>query len=257
MKLTILGVGTFFVNTGRSASAYLLVADGKKILIDCGPGTLMRLSQIGVAPRDLDYIFITHFHADHTSDLFPLFMNLRLLDFYPENKLTKFPQIIGPKGIYKFLLRISDIYQLPSLKNWEKIKLADVKPSQEIGKIKIEAFKVKHNAFGVLAKANAYRFSHEGKTIAFSGDSIHCLGIEKACRNADLFVCDASYPKGEANAAHMDTKDVGEISKKCRVKKVVLTHLYPQYDNVDLVSEVKEYFPGEVLKGKDLMEIEV
>jgi ribonuclease BN (tRNA processing enzyme) len=257
MKLTILGVGTFFVNTNRSSSAYLLEADNKKILIDCGPGTLMRLSQIGITPADLDYIFITHFHADHTSDLFPLFMNLRLLDFYPESKLTKFPQIIGPKGIYKFMLKLSNAYQLPAVINWEKVELKDIKPSQQIGNIKVNAYKVKHNAFGIFAKAHAYRFSCEGKTIAFSGDTVRCTGIEKACKNADIFLCDGSYSKGNANAAHLDTKDIGEICQKSKVKKVILCHQYPQYDNVNLVSEVKEFFSGEIVKGKDLMELTI
>jgi len=70
MKITILGTGTFYVNNKQSGPAYLLEADGKKILIDCGPGTLMRLSDIGLTPDDIDYVFISHFHADHTSDLF-------------------------------------------------------------------------------------------------------------------------------------------------------------------------------------------
>lgn len=257
MKLTILGVGTFFVNQNRSSSAYLLEVDNKKILIDCGPGTLMRLSQIGTSPTDLDYIFITHFHADHTSDLFPLFMNLRLLDFHPESKPTKFPQIIGSKGIYKFIPKLSNIYQLPSVINWKKVEFKEIKPSQQMGNIKIDAFKVKHNAFGIFAKAYAYRFSCEGKTIAFSGDTVRCTGVEKACKNADIFLCDSSYPKGKANVAHMDTKDIGEICQKSKVKKVILCHQYPQYDNIDLVNQVKEFFSGEVVKGKDLMEINI
>lgn len=73
IKLTLLGTGTFFVTKDRSSSAFLLEADDKKVLMDCGPGTLMRLSQVGVSVEDLDYIFITHFHADHTSLSFPSF----------------------------------------------------------------------------------------------------------------------------------------------------------------------------------------
>lgn len=257
MKLTILGVGTFFVTTNRSSSAYLLEVDSKKILIDCGPGTLMRLSQIGISPADLDYIFITHFHADHTSDLFPLFMNLRLLDFYPESKPTKFPKIIGPKGIYKFIFKLSNTYQLPSVNNWGKVEFKEIKLSQQIGNIKIDAFKVKHNAFGIFAKAQAYRFSCEGKTIVFSGDTVRCTGVEKACKSAGLFLCDTSYPKGKGNVAHMDTKDIGEICQKSKVKKVILCHQYPQFDSYDLVSEVKEFYSGEVVLGKDLMEFAI
>lgn len=33
---------------------------------DAGRGTTMRLSQLGVSPADLDAIFFTHMHSDHT-----------------------------------------------------------------------------------------------------------------------------------------------------------------------------------------------
>ncbi len=253
-KLTILGAGTFFVDKNRSASAYFLEIDNKKILIDCGPGTLIKLSQIGVKPQDIDFIFITHFHADHTSDLFPLFMNLRLTDFDNTNTSLIFPQIIGPKGIYKFMLNCSRNYQLPALKGWDKVKFIDIDKQQKITKnIKVEAYKVKHVAFGVIANAYAYCFTYKNKVITFSGDSIKCPGVEKACKNADIFVCDASYAKGKGNLAHMDTYDIGEIAQRNKVKKVILSHLYPQTDNVNLVTEVKEKFSGEVVKAKDLM----
>lgn len=255
IKLTLLGTGTFFVDKNRSASAYLLEADNKKILIDCGPGTLIRLSQAGLKLEKIDYVFITHFHADHTSDLFPLFMNYRISDLFAGGTLSKFPQIIGPKGIGKFMLKTSKNIELHSMKNWDKIKFTDIKPMQKIGNIKIESFKVKHIAFGFAAKSHAYRFVVGNKIIVFSGDSAKCSAIEKACKNADLFICDASYPKGKSNPAHMDTHDIGTIAQKCQVKKVILSHLYPQIDNINLVKEVKEKFSGEVIKGKDLMTI--
>ena len=257
MKLIILGTGTFFVNKDRSASAYLLEIDDKKILIDCGPGTLMRLSQAGIKLEEIDYIFITHFHADHTSDLFPLFMNYRLTDLFSGGNLLKSPQIFGPKGIYKFMLKLSKYHELPCLEGWGKMKFFDVEDTQKIGNIIVEAFRVNHSTSGLGANGYAYRFTIGNKIIAFSGDSVKCSGVEKACINADLFICDASYPKGKHNLAHMDTVDIGNIAKKNNVKKVILSHLYPQTNDIDLVSEVKENFFGEVVRGKDLMTIDL
>lgn len=258
IKLTILGTGTFFVNKDRSASAYLLEVDDKKILIDCGPGTLMRLSQVGVKLEDIDYVFITHFHSDHTSDLFSLFMNFRLMDLFSGGNLSRLPQIIGPKGIYKFMLKLSKIFELPCLEGWGKMKFVDVAKWQKIGNIEVEAFRVKHTVFGfVIKNSYAYRFTVGDKIIAFSGDSTKCSGVEKACRKADIFVCDASYAKGKHTLAHMDTEEVGIIAQKNQVKKVILIHFYPQTENLDLVKEVKENFSGEVIKGKDLMAIDV
>jgi len=253
VKITILGSGTFFVNKNRSAPVYLLETDGKKILIDCGPGTLMRLSQLGLKPKDIDLIFITHFHADHTSDLFPFFMNLFLEDRFLGGKLLDCPEIFGPKGIYDFMVKISRLFQLPAVEKWGKIKIMEVKKQQRIGDIKIESFKVKHIALGVDAEANAYRFTIKDKIIAFSGDSAKCPGVKKVCRNADLFVCDTSQPKGKGNPSHMDTVDIGNIAQEAGVKKVVLSHLYEQTDKIDLVKQVKEKFSSEVIRAKDFM----
>jgi ribonuclease Z len=40
-----------------------------KLQFDTGRGTNMRLSQIGVSPAQLNAIFFTHMHGDHTEGL--------------------------------------------------------------------------------------------------------------------------------------------------------------------------------------------
>lgn len=58
------GAGTL-VQYGTTAS------DCGDVLLqfDAGRGTTMRLSQLGVSPRDLDAVFLTHLHSDHTEGL--------------------------------------------------------------------------------------------------------------------------------------------------------------------------------------------
>lgn len=257
MKLTILGTGSFYVTTKRSGPAYLLEADGKKILVDCGPGTLMRLSQIGVSPEEIDYVFISHFHPDHTGDLFAFQMNFRLNEFFGDHKIKKFPIIYGPSGIETFTKKLSKVCQLPAFDNYSKIKYQAYEKPIQIGKIIVKPFRVKHIPFGLSAKAYSLRFEFGGKVIAYSGDSIKHVGLEKVSKKADLFVCDCSYAKGKSSPAHMDTHQIGEIAEKAKPKKVVLTHFYPNLEKLDLVSEVKEKFDGEVVMGKDMMEVEV
>lgn len=256
MKVTILGTGTFFVDKDRSGPAYLLEADDKKILIDCGPGTLNRLSQIGVKLDDIGYVLLTHFHPDHTSDLFAFQMSFRLKDFFGD-KDYKTPVIYGPKGIDIFTKRLSEVYQLPAFNNYSKIEYKEIQPDFALGGIVVKAFRVQHTAFGATADAFAFRFEHAGKVFVFSGDCIKSPEVEAACTNADLVICDTSYAKGKGSAAHMDTVEVGEIAQTAGVKKVVLTHFFPQTAEVDIVSEVKETYSGEVIRGEDLMEMEV
>ncbi len=42
------------------------------VLMDAGPGTLARLAAAGVSYRDLEYVLVSHLHADHTLDLVTL-----------------------------------------------------------------------------------------------------------------------------------------------------------------------------------------
>ncbi|OGD67671.1 hypothetical protein A2442_03815 [Candidatus Campbellbacteria bacterium RIFOXYC2_FULL_35_25] len=254
MKITILGSGSFYTNKERSGPSYLLEVDGKKILIDCGPGTLMRLSQLGVNPTEIDYVFISHFHADHTSDLFAFQMNFRLNDFFYAKKLEKFPTIYGPVGIENFTQKLSQAYQLPAFEDWVNIKYENLSSTLTLGGLTVKSFRTKHTAFGVIADAYSFRFEFEGKFVAFSGDSIKDIGVENASKDVDLFICDSSCTKGNASPAHMDTYEIGEIAETSKVKKVVLSHFYPNTEDIDMVGEVKEKFSGEVIHGEDFME---
>jgi len=47
-----------------------------RLQFDVGRGTTMRLSQLGLTPNDIDAVFLTHLHSDHTEGLIGL-MQLR------------------------------------------------------------------------------------------------------------------------------------------------------------------------------------
>ncbi len=57
-----------------------------KLQFDAGRGTLLRLSQAGVQPGQVNAVFFTHMHSDHTEG-FPEIMQLRWNFSYKEPKL--------------------------------------------------------------------------------------------------------------------------------------------------------------------------
>jgi glyoxylase-like metal-dependent hydrolase (beta-lactamase superfamily II) len=62
-------VDTDYVRPGLAA-AHLLVVDGRAAFIDTGPGPaapklLAALEEVGLAPEQVDYLFLTHVHLDH------------------------------------------------------------------------------------------------------------------------------------------------------------------------------------------------
>src|SRR4029450_971410 len=65
MRVTLLGTGTPFPNPERFGSAILVEVAGKKLLFDCGRGVVIRLTQDGASPKEIDGLFLTHLHSDH------------------------------------------------------------------------------------------------------------------------------------------------------------------------------------------------
>ena len=56
-------------------------------------------------------------------------------------------------------------------------------------------------------------------------------------------------------AKHLTPTEAGRIASAADVKKVVLTHLYPPCDDIDVKSIVEEQFQGEVVVAEDFMKI--
>ena len=68
-RVTILGSGTCVPSVKRSACAVLINSKSAVIVLDCGPGTMRRLTETGTAVTDVTHLFFSHFHPDHTGEL--------------------------------------------------------------------------------------------------------------------------------------------------------------------------------------------
>ena len=93
MNIKFLGTGGAFDFEKGTAAAIVEVA-GKKILIDCGFSTILKLAEKDLA-KDIDYILVTHLHGDHVGSLPTLLA-------YIFHKLGKsVPKIIVPSDVFQ------------------------------------------------------------------------------------------------------------------------------------------------------------
>src|SRR2546428_9583420 len=93
MKVRILGCVDAFGSGGRNQSGYLVEADQRFFLLDCGPTTLLAMKRAGLDPKRLDAILLSHLHGDHFGGI-PFFC-LEYLYKRPRDKLL---HIAGPTG---------------------------------------------------------------------------------------------------------------------------------------------------------------
>jgi ribonuclease BN (tRNA processing enzyme) len=92
LSIAVLGSGGPIAE-GRAGSAYLVHIEGKpRLLVDAGPGALLRLGEAGVPPETLDAIALSHLHVDHAGDLPAILKSANFAD--PPARLMLF----GPDG---------------------------------------------------------------------------------------------------------------------------------------------------------------
>jgi len=93
LGLQVLGSGGPELDDHRASSGYLIWRNGKaQVLIDLGPGSLLRYEQSGARFEDLEVVLLTHLHVDHSGDLPAL-----LKGSYFTSRTTELP-IYGPTG---------------------------------------------------------------------------------------------------------------------------------------------------------------
>ncbi|WP_456370683.1 MBL fold metallo-hydrolase [Thermodesulfatator atlanticus] len=253
MKLTILGSGTGWPRLERGAPAYLLEIASEKILLDIGPGTIPRLLKLGFLIEDIDAIFLSHFHPDHVTDLIPfLFATRYSLGYFRQKPF----RLVAGEGFSVFYQGLKSAFG-----HWVEPKeglmlLEELSTSCESAFLSppytVRAMPVAHKP-----ESLAYRFEHEGKSLVYSGDTDFCENIIELAKEAEVLILECSFPEGMKVKGHLIPSLCGQIAGSARVKKLILSHLYPPCDEADIVTPCQKYFSGEIVVAKDFLSLEI
>jgi ribonuclease BN (tRNA processing enzyme) len=104
----------------------------------------------------------------------------------------------------------------------------------------------------------AYRVtSAAGRSAVYSGDTDYNENLIALSKNADLLICESAFPDDAKTAGHLTPSLAGEIATQANVKTLVLTHLYPQCDLVDIAGQCRRTYRGKLILARDLQRIVV
>ncbi len=221
MHLQFIGCGDAFGSGGRFSTCFHLVGRRFNGLIECGASSLVGLNKLAIDCNRIDFIVISHFHADHAGGL-PFF----ILEAKSVLKRKRPLTIVGPRGLRARLSRImetafpgSSSLDLPFPLHLRELAIG--KPSS-IGGLKAAAFHVAHN--DRAGPCLGFRFDADGKVIAYSGDTQWTDTLIEIGKDADLFICEC-YGRNKPSPGHMTLATLERKIDLIRCKRLVLTHM--------------------------------
>jgi len=254
MEIIILGSGTAIPLADRASPSVAIFIEDQFLLMDIGPGTVRQLALAGLSHEDIDYIGISHFHPDHTADLIHLFFATR---HPPILKRRKPFTIIGPKGINEFLKLLRRPYgkwlDLPAgLMKIEELNTEE-KDKKEFDNFNILSAPLNHSPHSIGLRIE----DNSGRVIVYSGDTGYCEAIVDLARGADLLILESSFPEGEGVEGHLTPSQAGDIATRSEVKRLLLTHCYPECLRSERETQCRKTYQGDLILATDLMSLSV
>jgi ribonuclease BN (tRNA processing enzyme) len=228
--VTVIGCSGSFPGPDSPASCYLVEADGFSLLLDLGSGALGML-QRHRSLYEIDAVCLTHLHADHCLDLCGFWVARR---YCPDGPPPKIP-VYGPTGTADRMARAYDLELDPGMReifDFEVLRHG----TRQIGPFKVTSATMSHpvDAFG-------FRIECDGRVVAYSGDTGASAALVELARDADLFLCEASFldrPNLPADL-HLTAREAGEHAARAGAKKLILTHLVPWNDRDESLAEAE------------------
>jgi len=253
LSVTILGSGTCVPSLKRSSCSALMRTGGNLLLFDSGVGTMRRLLEAGVEIFDVSFIFYSHFHPDHTGELAPFLFSNK----YPDGSRRKKPlTLVAGNGFLKFYKNLKLVYGHWIELDTNLLNIIELDTTnydkRRFDNFKVESIPVEHNPESI-----AYRITgSDGISVVYSGDTDFSDNLVMLSKDADLLICESALPDELKVKGHLTPSLAGEIAKRANVRKLVLTHFYPECDQADVEKECRKTYAGPLVLAEDLMKIE-
>ena len=230
MRLVVLGCAGSYPSPDSAASGYVVQADDAtgrtwSVLLDLGNGALGPLQKYG-DPTALDAIALSHLHSDHVADMVVLSVLRR---YRPDGPLPPV-DVWGPPGASERLSQIAGSDPATDPGGQFAIRVWDPATSVVVGPLTLTPVPVLHPvpAFGVRVTGPSDDDPSRTVTLAYTGDTDACDGLEALAAGADLLLSEAAFVEGRDDAVrgvHLTGRRAGEAAARGGSGRLVLTHL--------------------------------
>ena len=246
MEITVVGSGTVVPRLNRRQSCVVVEMSGETLVFDLGSGAMRGMLHAGLDPFAVDRIFFTHFHPDHTVDVVPLLFSIK---YGAEEERTRPLYLTGPEPFRGFWDSLTDV--------WGEFMVGDYPtrvselPHDCPSPLDLPGCRLSWSPAQHRPESIAYRLETEDGGFAYTGDTEYSELVVELARGARTLLVECSFPDDSPVPGHLTPSSAARIASEAGVERVVLTHIYPTADELDLAAEVGRGYDGEVLVARD------
>jgi ribonuclease BN (tRNA processing enzyme) len=253
MQMVVLGSGTSVPHPQRASAGFWIDTGSGTMLLDCSADMPHRMAVENLDWPNLDAIWISHLHLDHCGGLAPLLFGMK---WAPQTQArTKSLRIFGCPGLKRVLKAFDDANDYGLLDQPFPIELHEVSVDEKINpltEVSLETFKTPHTG-----ESLAVRLTANHKTLVYSSDTGYTEAFGEFARGADLLILECSFHHEKPTPNHLELAEAMRIAKIAEPLNLMLTHLYPEWDGVNLEAAAGALWSGKIIAAQDGLRLEI
>jgi ribonuclease BN (tRNA processing enzyme) len=255
MEITVLGSGTSVPHKTRTGSAIWIESGGGTLLLDCSPTAAHRMAEEGLDWANLDAVWISHFHLDHAGGLAPFLFGMK---WAPETRGRRKPlTIFGPAGTKNWFDAIDAAGDYRLTEQPFPVEFVEVEPLERFGVFDGLSAVTLDTPHKTESRAIHLRDAF-GNTFVFSSDTGFLKALGSFAMDVDNLLLECSFFKDKPVEGHLELSEAIYLARYSRAGKTVLTHFYPEWDDVDFEKEIELLDPAvEILRAFDGMRLSI
>jgi len=257
MQLVVLGSGTSVFHPQRASAGFWLQTKVGSILLDCSADAPHRMAQENLDWINLDSIWISHLHLDHCAGVAPFLFGIKWAKGIEQRQ--KPLKIFGCEGTEKLLTAIDEAHYYKLFEQPFAVEISEVAASEKptrldlLDGLTIETISTPHRAESLAIRIT----DATGARLVYTSDTGYAESLADFARDADLLILECSFYRNKPTPKHLELADAMRIARLAQPKRLLLTHLYAEWDNVDLEVEAKKLWAGETIAARDGLRVEV
>jgi ribonuclease BN (tRNA processing enzyme) len=246
MEITVVGSGTVVPRLERRQSCVTVQTGGEMVVFDLGSGAMRGMLRAGLDPFAVDRVFFTHFHPDHTVDVVPLLFSIK---YGADEERTRPLYLTGPEPFQSFWDSVTNV--------WGEFMLGDYPthvsalPQAYSSPLDLPGSRLSWAPAEHRPESIAYRLDGEGGAFVYTGDTEYSESVVELARGAHTLLIECSFPDDSPVPGHLTPSSTARMASEAGVERVVITHIYPTADELDLPAEIARKYAGEVIVAED------
>ncbi|HEY8507616.1 MAG TPA: ribonuclease Z [Steroidobacteraceae bacterium] len=253
MKLTVIGCGMATPDAARVCSGYYLETRALAVLLDCGPGVVHRMAELGIRWQEITHLCITHFHNDHIGDVSTLFFAWKWGMLPPRVRPVT---VIGPHGTKRKLEQLADALGEHMRDTPFPVSVHELEPGEQRlldDVVHVTAAKTPHTD-----ESLCYRIDAPDASFGYTGDTAESPEVGAFLHGVHTLVMECSTPDDMPNPLHLTPSSAARMAALASPRQLVLTHAYPMLDRAALPQLIREAgWKGETYVAHDGLQLEV